>query len=93
MGQSSWFGFSFIVKGLNPRREKIIEVLTKSKIDCRPIVTGDFTKNEVMRFFNYKKHNNLPNADQLHNKGFFVGNSQESLKSELNYLKGVISGL
>jgi CDP-6-deoxy-D-xylo-4-hexulose-3-dehydrase len=90
IGESSWFGFSFIIKDLKLNREKIIEVLTKANIDSRPIVTGDFTKNEVMRFFDYDKHNSLPNADQLHYNGFFVGNSQEPLISELDYLKEVL---
>ena len=93
LGESSWFGFSFIIKDLKLSREKIIEVLTKARIDSRPIVTGDFTKNEVMRFFDYDKHNSLPNANQLHYKGFFVGNSQESLISELDYLKEVLSNV
>lgn len=93
LGESSWFGFSFIIKDLKLNRKKIIEVLTKAKIDSRPIVTGDFTKNEVMRFFDYDKHNSLPNADQLHYNGFFVGNSQESLISELDYLKEVLSNV
>ena len=93
LGESSWFGFSFIIKDLKLNRKKIIEVLTKAKIDSRPIVTGDFTKNEVMRFFDYDKHNSLPNADQLHYNGFFVGNSQEPLISELDYLKEVLSNV
>lgn len=93
LGESSWFGFSLIIKNLKLNREKIIEVLTKANIDSRPIVTGDFTKNEVMRFFDYDKHNSLPNADQLHYNGFFVGNSQEPLISELDYLKEVLSNV
>jgi len=93
LGESSWFGFSFIIKDLKLNREKIIEVLTKANIDSRPIVTGDFTKNEVMRFFDYDKHNSLPNADQLHYNGFFVGNSQEPLIFELDYLKEVLSNV
>jgi len=93
LGESSWFGFSFIMKDLELNREKIIEVLTKANIDSRPIVAGDFTKNEVMRFFDYDKHNSLPNANQLHYNGFFVGNSQEALISELDYLKEVLSNV
>ena len=81
------------MKNLELNREKIIEVLTKANIDSRPIVTGDFTKNEVMRFFDYDKHNSLPNANQLHYNGFFVGNSQEPLISELDYLKEVLSNV
>ena len=35
IGESSWFGFTII----------IIDLLTKNKIDSRPIVICDFTKN------------------------------------------------
>ena len=53
----------------------------------RPIVTGDFTKNTVMKYFNYEIHKSLKNADYLHYRGFFIGNSHEDLSNELNYLK------
>ena len=35
----------------------------KANIECRPIVTGDFTQNEVMKYFDYEIHNELTNAD------------------------------
>lgn len=93
LGESSWFGFSFIIKDSALDRDKIIDRLTEANIDSRPIVTGDFTKNEVMQFFDFLKHNSLPNADQLHYQGFFVGNSQEDLAAELNYLKEVLDNV
>lgn len=93
VGQSSWFGFSFIITDPDIDRKKIIAHLTKANIDSRPIVTGNFTKNEVLKFFDFEKHNCLPNADLLHYKGFFVGNSQENLSKELIYLKGVLNNI
>mgnify|MGYP001399171236 CR=1 FL=1 len=93
VGQSSWFGFSFIIKDPDIDREKIIAHLTEANIDSRPIVTGNFTKNEVMKFFDFEKHNSLPNADLLHHQGFFVGNSQENLSKELTYLKEVLNNI
>ena len=43
---SSWFGFSFIIKPTSTlKRENIVKALEENHVDCRPIVTGDFTKN------------------------------------------------
>lgn len=84
---SSWFGFSMIINPKsNIKRKEIIRKLEKHNIDSRPIVTGNFTRNEVMKYFDYEIFNELKNADYLHENGFFVGNSQNDLKSEINYL-------
>ena len=61
------------------------------KIDSRPIVTGDFTKNDVMKFFNYEIHKTLDNSDHLHFNGFFIGNSHVDLTEELNYLQNILN--
>ena len=90
IGESSWFGFSLIIMDKSINRKKIIDLLTINKIDSRPIVTGDFTKNDVMKFFNYEIHKTLENADHLHYQGFFLGNSHVDLTEELNYLKKVL---
>ena len=70
----------------NLKRKDVINKLQENKIDCRPIVTGNFTRNEVMRFFDYEVHKELKNADYLHENGFFVGNSQVDLGNEINFL-------
>jgi len=89
---SSWFGFSLIIKpGSNLRRKDVISKLQENNIDCRPIVTGNFTRNEVMKYFDYETHQELKNADYLHENGFFVGNSQIGLMSEIGLLKEVLS--
>jgi CDP-4-dehydro-6-deoxyglucose reductase, E1 len=89
---SSWFGFSLIIKiDLKLKRKDVIDKLQENKIDCRPIVTGNFTKNEVMKFFDYEIHEKLVNADYLHENGFFVGNSQVCLKSQLHLLLSVLN--
>ena len=88
---SSWFGFSLIIKpGSNLKRKDVINKLQDNKIDCRPIVAGNFTKNEVMKYFDYEIHKKLVNADYLHENGFFVGNSQVGLDSEINFLQKVL---
>ena len=88
---SSWFGLSLIIKpGSNLKRKDVINKLQDNKIDCRPIVAGNFTKNEVMKYFDYEIHKKLVNADYLHENGFFVGNSQVGLDSEINFLQKVL---
>ena len=91
IGESSWFGFSLVIKDKLIIRKEIIKLLNESKIDSRPIVTGNFVKNDVMRFFNYEIHNSLHNADYMDINGFFLGNSHQDLTKELHYLKKVLS--
>ena len=89
---SSWFGFSLIIKPTSKLiREEVIQKLQRNKIDCRPIVTGNFTRNEVMKFFDYEIHGELKNSNYLHDNGFFLGNSQVCLKSEIKYLKKILN--
>lgn len=89
---SSWFGFSFIIKpesSLN--RSDIVKKLEENGIDCRPIVTGDFTKNDVLRFFDYEIFGEMKNAQYLDKNGFFVGNHQILLTEEIKHLYNVLS--
>jgi len=91
ISNSSWFGFSLIIKPTSTlRRKEVIAKLQENNIDCRPIVTGNFTRNEVMKFFNYEIHNELKNADYLHENGLFIGNSQVDLTNEIKFLAEVL---
>ena len=92
IGQSSWFGFSFIINN-DTQRESVIKKLTQNKIEVRPIVTGDFTQNEVLKYFDYEIFGQINNAKKLHDNGFFVGNSHLDLKDELLYLKNILYNL
>ena len=79
-----------IKPGSNIKRKDVIGKLQENNIDCRPIVTGNFTRNEVMKYFDYEIHQELKNADYLHENGFFVGNSQVCLEQEIKFLAGVL---
>ena len=92
IGKSSWFGFSLIIKpSSKKKRKQIINILDKNKIEYRPIVTGNFLRNSVLKYFNYKVHNSLKNANHLHDNGFFVGNSHENLTKNIKYLKKILT--
>lgn len=88
---SSWFGFSLIIKPTSKlKREDVVKKLMDAKIDCRPIVTGNFTRNDVMKYFDYEIHGKLKNADYLHENGLFVGNHQIGLENEIKYLAKIL---
>ena len=88
---SSWFGFSLIIKPeSNLLRSEVVEKLKTNQIDCRPIVTGDFTKNEVVRFFDFEIFGKMKNAKYLDENGFFIGNHQISLNKEIQYLHSIL---
>ncbi len=90
--KSSWFGFSLIIKPNSKlKRKDIIKILQKNKIECRPIVTGNFVRNEVMKYFDYEVHKELKNADHLHDNGLFVGNSHKCLSKSINFLSKILS--
>lgn len=91
---SSWFGFSLIIKPESKlTRDKIIQTVDENQIDCRPIVTGDFTKNEVLKYFNYEIFGEMKNAKYLDKQGFFVGNHQIDLTEQIQHLHNVLSNL
>lgn len=88
---SSWFGFSLIIKPTSKlKRVDVVKKLMDAKIDCRPIVTGNFTRNDVMKYFDYEIHGELKNADYLHENGLFVGNHQIGLENEIKYLYKIL---
>jgi CDP-6-deoxy-D-xylo-4-hexulose-3-dehydrase len=91
---SSWFGFSFIIKPESTlNRLDIVKKLEENNIDCRPIVTGDFTKNEVLKYFDCEIFGEMKNAQYLDENGFFVGNHQIDLTKEIKHLHSVLTSL
>jgi len=84
---SSWFGFSIIlINKLSSHRENIVKSLIDNKIECRPIVAGNFTKNPVIKYLNHTVADNLVCTNQIDNDGFFVGNDFRDLSNEIKHL-------
>lgn len=93
IGESSWFGFSLINTNKKINRDLIIKTLTKNNIDVRPIVSGNFVKNEVISYYNFEIHSDLKNSEILDNEGFFVGNHHYDIKNKIDYLYKVLNSL
>lgn len=86
-GQSSWFGFSLVIKpGSNWTRKELIDKLSGFGFECRPIVAGNFTRNEVMKYFNAEVVGNLEAADHIDRNGLFIGNHHYSLAEAIYIL-------
>lgn len=94
IGKSSWFGFSLVVGPDAPyRRADLIQTMETYQIECRPIVTGNFTKNEVIKWFDYTIHGELRNAEDIDLNGFFVGNHHYPLDAQFELLGRALHSL
>lgn len=93
IGSSSWFGFSLIIRPESKlKRVDIIKLLEANNIEYRPIATGDFTQNEVIKYFDYEIHGELKNAKYLQENGFFVGNHQVDISKQIELFNKVVCG-
>ena len=81
---SSWYGFSLLLSGnLKGKRDFVITELTKQGIETRPIVSGNFLKNPVEKYYDYSVYDHLRNITNIDENGFFVGNSHYDLTSQI----------
>lgn len=92
---SSWFGFSLVIKENAPfDRKELVKWLVANGIECRPIVTGNFLKNDaVLNFFDYEVAGSLENAEYIDVNGLFVGNHQVNIKPQITLLHQIITNL
>ena len=75
IGESSWFGFSLVIRpNSNLTRKALVIKLNELGFECRPIVAGNFAKNEVVKYFDSEVHGTLKNAEHIDQNALFVGN-------------------
>ena len=88
IGNSSSFWLTFIIKKeVNIKRDHLIKKLKKVGVECRPIVSGNFLKNKVCKYLNFKVYGKLKNANYISKNGFAIGNSHHDLSQNLKKLK------
>jgi len=91
VGESSWFGFSLVLQGkLKGHRSELVTLLDTAGIESRPIVTGNFTRNPVIKHLDCALIPSLPVADDIHDNGLFVGNHHFNLTKEIDLLAKVL---
>ncbi len=75
IGESSWFGFSLVIRPESKlTRKTLLKKLYLLGFECRPIVAGNFAKNEVIKYFDSEIHQVLKNAEHIDKNGLFIGN-------------------
>lgn len=90
IGQSSWFGFSLVIRhGSKLSRPALVEKLNVLGFECRPIVGGNFAKNEVVKYFDSETPFPLKNAEHIDSHGLFVGNHHYGIPEAIQSLAGL----
>lgn len=92
IGESSWFGFSMVVKpDAGFSRSDLIAALGKQGVECRPVVAGNFAKNEVVtKHMDHVIHGILKNADEIDANGLFIGNHHYPLTNQWDLLRAAL---
>ena len=90
-GKSSAFSFTLI---LNPEadlsRPRIMRALKEADIGYRIITGGCITRHDVIKYYDHKCVDGLPNANLAHDHGFFVGNHPIELRPQIERLREVL---
>jgi CDP-6-deoxy-D-xylo-4-hexulose-3-dehydrase len=90
IGESSWFGFSLVIRpGSKITRKGLVVKLNELGFECRPIVAGNFAKNEVVKYFDSEVHGVLKNAEHIDRHGLFVGNHHYPISDAFAALKNL----
>lgn len=91
VGASSWFGFAMTLRpGAELTRKQLLDRLRAENVDVRPIVAGNFVKNEVIRFFDYRVAGDLAGAERIDTHGFFIGNHQIPVGDKLKAVRAIL---
>ena len=91
---SSWFGFSIVLTGeLEGKRKLFTDTLREKHIEVRPIVAGNFARQQALQYMHYSVYGELKNADYIHNNGFFVGNHSIDMRDKIDYLVSVLKNI
>lgn len=84
IGKSSWFGFSIIVRSDSQLdRSGLRRRLDQLQVEYRPIVAGNFVKHPACKYFNYRIHGSLLNANYIDENGLFIGNNGSDMSNQL----------
>lgn len=94
IGNSSWFGFALVLENqLVGKRDELVKEFAGKGIEVRPIVAGNFTRNKVIEYMDYKIPEPLINADDIHFNGFFIGNHSKNNFAEIDYFYNVLQNV
>jgi|TARA_B110000259_G_C14017601_1_gene401924 CDP-6-deoxy-D-xylo-4-hexulose-3-dehydrase len=70
--ESSHFGFAIILK--NSNRAQVVDQMDKIGIETRPIISGNFINNPVLKFSKYRIGSKMEIVKKIDTNGFMIGN-------------------
>ena len=72
-------------------RAALIRALSDHGVECRPIVAGNFAKNDVVtRHMDHVIHGKLRHADDIDRNGLFIGNHHYPLGDKWPLLRAAL---
>jgi CDP-4-dehydro-6-deoxyglucose reductase, E1 len=92
LGESSWFAFAIVFES-KQKRAQVAEILKASGVECRPIVTGNFVRQPVLKFLSHEVFGVLEESDKLHDRGLYIGNHPLPLNNEIARTAALIANL
>jgi CDP-4-dehydro-6-deoxyglucose reductase, E1 len=92
-GKSSCFSFTLILNPAhNADRDRVFAALREANVGFRIITGGCFPRHDVIRHFDYEIVDGIRNAELAHDRGFFVGNSPQDLRPQIDHFRQVLDG-
>jgi len=85
---AAWFGIPIILNSNDKKyKQYVMKNLQNKGIMSRPIISGNFAKQPSIKLYKIKINYNLPNADLIDKKAFFLGlHNIKITKSKLKFL-------
>lgn len=80
---------NFAYPVVSVKREKIVKALQENGVAVRPLIAGSIGKQPfwIKKYGNYK----YPNADLIHNFGFYLPNHQDLSERDLNFIINIVN--
>ena len=92
-GKSSSFCFPIVLRSANPDdRARVFAALKEADIGYRIVTGGCITRHDVIRHYERSTVGALPNANHIHDFGFFIGNLPQDLTKQIEVAHRAISG-
>ena len=61
--------------------------MSQANIETRPVVAGNIAKKEMIaKYFDYSLSGEMRNAEEIDQRGFYVGNHSSDIKEQIQYL-------
>lgn len=87
--EASWFGLPLMInKSQAWKKNKFMKYLNKNGIETRPIISGNFFNQPVIKLYKFDNQNNkFKNSQEIEDRGFFIGLPSKKIeKRTLDYL-------